>query len=185
MIHKAVFLDRDGTITEDTGYTFRLEDLLLIPNAGKGLQKIAKLGYRLVVVSKQGGIALGKFTEADVHLYHNKLNNELLAFDVKIEAFYFSPYHTKAVGSPLGRDSECRKPNPGMLLKASQDLQIDLKQSIMIGDRWSDILAGQRAGCKTILLKTGVAGGDPEPLALAPDFWANDLDHAAEYLGQA
>jgi len=179
---RAVFLDRDGTITHDVGYPYRLEDLLLLPNAAAGLSRISALNYQLIIATNQSGVARGKFTEAELQDFHSALVAELAREGVTIDAIYYCPFHpTEGVGE-YRRESPLRKPNDGMLRLAAAEHEPDLPASIMIGDKKSDMLAGQRAGCHTILLRTGAAGSDSEELIAPPEFVADDLLDAARYI---
>jgi D-glycero-D-manno-heptose 1,7-bisphosphate phosphatase len=182
---RAVFLDRDGTITHDIGYPYRLEDLLLLPNAAAGLSRISALNYQLIIATNQSGIARGKFTESQLQHFHGALVTELASEGVTIDAIYYCPFHpTEGVGE-YRRESPLRKPNDGMLRLAAAEHDLDLPASIMIGDKKSDMLAGQRAGCHTILVRTGAAGGDSEELTTPPEFVADDLLDAARYIERA
>ena len=182
--HRAVFLDRDGTITRDVGYTHRVADLQLLPNAAAGLARLAGLGFRLFITTNQSGIARGMFSEADMHAFHAALVEQLAGQGIAIEQIYFCPFHpTEGVGD-YRRDSPLRKPADGMIRAAAAEHGLDLAASYTIGDQKSDILAGQRAGCGTILVRTGAAGSDDVALATPPDYTADDLLDAAAYVQQ-
>ncbi len=182
MKRPAVFLDRDGTLIEDVGYPHRLEDLRLLPGVVPPLQKLQALGFVLVVVTNQSGIARGYFSKDQMHAFHALLGERLEAAGVRIEALYHCPFHPNASVAEYRGDSPLRKPKPGMLLLAAEEHGLDLAASFSIGDKKSDVLAGQAAGCRTILVQTGKAGaGEPE-LAAEPDFVAIDLAAAAEWI---
>jgi len=183
-LHRAIFLDRDGTLNEDLGYTHEVERLRLLPGVVPGLKQLAALGFRLVIVTNQSGIARGRFSLDDMRRFNDALCGRLAGEGIEIAAVYHSPYHpTEGVG-PYRRDSECRKPRPGMLLAAARDLALDLPASFAIGDKISDVAAGRAAGCRTILVQTGRAGqGEPE-LTARPDAVARDLVHAAQLIAQ-
>jgi D-glycero-D-manno-heptose 1,7-bisphosphate phosphatase len=178
----AVFLDRDGTITQDRGFTFRPDDFQLLDNALEGLQLLAKLGFALVVATNQSGIARGYFTEADADRFNRLLADTLAANGVILTAIRICPYHpTEGIGI-YRCESSLRKPGAGMLLAAANEHQLDLPNSFMIGDKLSDVLAGQQAGCRTILVRTG-AGGTGEPdLRAKPDWIAADMLQAARII---
>jgi D-glycero-D-manno-heptose 1,7-bisphosphate phosphatase len=179
LTHRAIFLDRDGTLNEDTGFTHELDRLRLLPGVVAGLRALTALGYRLVIVTNQSGIARGRFSEDDMRRFNDALIDRLADEGIEIAGIYFSPYHpTEGIGR-YRRDSPCRKPRPGMLLAAGRDLDLDLPASFAIGDKKSDMAAGQAAGCRTILVRTGHGGrGEPE-LEVEPDAVATDLEHAA------
>jgi D,D-heptose 1,7-bisphosphate phosphatase len=178
----AVFLDRDGTLVRDRGFVHRVADLELLEHAVDGLRRMAALDYQLIITTNQSGIARGYFTEADAEVFHRALCSRLSAEGAPIAAVYYCPFHpTEGVGR-YRCDSPLRKPGAGMILQAAADHSLDLKSSFAIGDKKSDILAGQSAGCRTILLRTG-AGGTGEPgLSASPDYVADDLACAARFM---
>ncbi len=165
--HKAVFLDRDNTLIEDPGYINHPDQVKLMMGAAGALVQLKKMGYLLVVVSNQSGIARGIFTEETLGQIHHRLEKLLADEGVYLDGIYFCPFHPDGVIEKYRKESDCRKPAPGMLLQAAQEMNIDLSRSWMIGDSYRDIEAGRRAGCKTILIaspvKPAVKGpGDPE-----------------------
>ncbi len=144
----AIFLDRDGTLNEDTGYVYKREDWRWLADVPQALAIFAKAGYLLVVVTNQSGICRGMYDEKAVQTLHAFANAELYAKAAcRIDAFYYCPHHPD-----FTEKCHCRKPLPGMLLDAAKELNIDLKKSYMIGDRMSDVHAGQGAGCTALLL---------------------------------
>jgi D,D-heptose 1,7-bisphosphate phosphatase len=153
MSKKAVFLDRDGTINEDPGYLGDASKLVLYPDAGQVLYKLKNIyNFLLIVISNQSGVARGLITESDVASVNNEINQKLSNFNVKIDAFYYCPFHPQINGK---EKSICRKPSPKMIFDASKDFDIDLSKSYLIGDSVSDMQAGINAGVKSILVKTG------------------------------
>ena len=182
MKRPAVFLDRDGTLIEDVGYPHRPEDLRLLPGVVPALQKLQALGFVLVVVTNQSGIARGYFSEDQMHAFHTLLCERLAEAGVRIEAIYHCPFHPDASVSKYRCDSPLRKPKPGMLLLAAEELRLDLPASYAVGDKKSDVLAGQAAGCRTVLVQTGKAGTGEATLAASPDVAAADLAIAAEWI---
>lgn len=177
--NRVVFLDRDGTLNHDVGYTYKVEGLRLLNNVVEGLRLISEMGFRLIVTANQSGIARGYFTVQEMETFDEHMIDILKSYSIIIDGIYYCPYHpTEGIG-PLRRDSAYRKPRPGMLIQAAKDHNIDLRSSYAIGDKKSDILAGQAAGCTTILVMTGAAGtGEPE-LTAVPDYVAQDLLDAA------
>ncbi len=165
---KAVFLDRDGTLNRYVGFLRRPEELELLPGVAEAVRRINESGYLAIVVTNQPVIARGEVTVAELRQIHNKLETLLGDAGAYLDAIYYCPHHPHT-GSPgeipeLKIDCDCRKPKPGLLLRAAEDFHIDLSQSIMVGDRESDIAAGKAAHCRTVLLGAGEFGQDSESL---------------------
>jgi D-glycero-D-manno-heptose 1,7-bisphosphate phosphatase len=188
MIHRALFLDRDGTLVYPRHYPSRPEDLCLYDNIGPGLRHLQESGFHLIVITNQSGLARGIFDAAALQRMHDYLTSELNRFDVAIDGIYYCPHHPDGVIPELAIRCACRKPQPGMLLRAAVDHQIDLRRSWFVGDILDDIEAGNRAGCRTILVDLGTESPPSHPLR-TPDFVAQDTRHALaiiaaiEYLG--
>lgn len=154
-MRKALFIDRDGVINVDKGYVGRIEDFDFIPGVFEGLRYAMGLGYRLVVVTNQSGIARGRYTEEDYLRLRDWMTNALEAQGVQLQGVYHCPYHPQGVVSRWALDSDLRKPKPGMLLKAAKEHGLSLAKSVMLGDQETDILAGIAAGVRqTILVST-------------------------------
>jgi D-glycero-D-manno-heptose 1,7-bisphosphate phosphatase len=151
---KALFLDRDGVINHETGYLHRIADVRWIDGIFSLARTATELGYHLVVVTNQAGIARGLYTEADFETLTAWMRAEFAAQGAPLAAVYYSPYHPDGIGA-YKRDHEDRKPNPGMLLRAARDLNLDLTASILIGDRCSDIAAANAAHLRAAFLLTG------------------------------
>jgi D-glycero-D-manno-heptose 1,7-bisphosphate phosphatase len=152
---QAVFLDRDGTINEEVGHLDRMEKLQLIPGAAEAIRRINESGMKAVVVTNQSGIARGIFDEAFVIEVHARLRELLRAEGALIDAFYYCPHHPTEGRAEYIKMCDCRKPSPGMLLRAAEELGIDPNRSYMVGDTLKDIEAGVRAGVQGILVRTG------------------------------
>lgn len=152
----ALFLDRDGVLIEEVEYLARPEQVRLISGAAMAVRRANDAGWKVVVVSNQSGVARGRFPEAVLPEVHRVISAKLLEeAGAVIDAFYYCPHHpTEGLGS-FRIDCECRKPKPGMLLAAANELIIDLSKSWMVGDRLTDLRAGAAAGCRTILVQTG------------------------------
>jgi D-glycero-D-manno-heptose 1,7-bisphosphate phosphatase len=177
---RAVFLDRDGTLNRERGFVHRVADLELLDHVVDGLARIQALGFELVIATNQSGIARGYFTEAEMHAFNRALCQLLAAQGVRIADVYYCPFHpTEGIG-PYRRESTLRKPQCGMLLAAAEEHQLDLRGSFVIGDKPSDVMAGQAAGCGTIWLHSG--SQPPEPLEAQPDLIASDLLESAEFI---
>lgn len=151
----AVFLDRDGTINEDIGYMDSAEKLRLFPYAGPAIRQLKTLGFKVIVVTNQSGIARGYFAEARVPETHQRLDQLLALENARIDTYYYCPHHPEGKVAAFRQVCDCRKPAPGMLQTAAREHGLDLPASFMIGDKYSDIGAGHRLGLTTILLKTG------------------------------
>ncbi len=153
---KAVFLDRDGTINKYVGFLRNIYDFELIDGVTEAIKKINASGYLCIVVTNQPVIARGEVTFDELQLIHDKMETLLGKEGAYIDGLYYCPHHPhsgyKGEIPELKFDCECRKPNPGMLVKASQDFNIDLENSWMIGDGENDIVAGKNASCKTVLI---------------------------------
>lgn len=169
----AVFLDRDGVLLDD--------ELHVMPGVRDALQRLHSAAFALVVVTNQTIISRGVATEEEVDEAHWRLREQL----PEIDAFYVCPHHPNADVDRYRIECDCRKPRPGLLLRAAEELELDLARSWMVGDRISDIAAGARAGCRTVLVRTGahlespIVSPDPIDPALRADREADDLPAAA------
>ncbi|MBW8192966.1 D-glycero-beta-D-manno-heptose 1,7-bisphosphate 7-phosphatase [Neiella marina] len=152
----AVFLDRDGVINLDTGYTHKVEDLVILPGVAKGCRRLIEAGFKLVIVTNQSGIARGLYTKSDYQRFTERLLELLATQSVHFHGVYFCPHHQLGEIKQYSKDCDCRKPKPGMLLEASKDLSLDLSKSYMVGDRPSDLEAAVQAGViGQVLIATG------------------------------
>lgn len=150
---RAIFLDRDGVIVKDKGYVHKIEDLEIIGGAADAIKNFNKAGFLVIVISNQSGIARGLYKELDLDLFNKEMIKRLKVQGAIVDSVYFCPHHpNEAKLENYKKICECRKPAPGLILKASKEHNVDLKHSWMIGDRESDIEAGKKAGCKTILI---------------------------------
>lgn len=145
MTRRAVFLDRDGTIIDDAGYLRDPGRVRLLPGAPEALNRLRNRGYRLVVVSNQSGVGRGLLTREDLENVHRRMAQELAGHGVALDGAYYCPH---APWEGCG----CRKPSPGLLIKAAEEMGLDMHRSFMVGDKLSDISAGRRAGCRAVLL---------------------------------
>ena len=160
---KAIFLDRDGTINVEKDYIYKSEDLVFEEGTIEALKTFKNLGYILIVVSNQSGIARGYFTEADLNIFNNNMNEILKKNGVEITEFYCCPHHPDGIGK-YKKVCECRKPNNKMIEDAIKKYNIDREKSYMIGDKISDIGAGLKSNLKTVLVKTGYGLKDMEKI---------------------
>jgi len=170
----AVFLDRDGTINEEVGYLDGLDKLKLFDNAAEAIRLINESGMKAVVITNQSGVARGLFMEAFVRTVHEKIQENIRSHGAFIDAFYYCPHHpTEGKGKYL-LACPCRKPQPGMLIRAAQDLQIDIHRSYMVGDMMKDVEVAQRIGSQGILVKTGYG---LKTLRENPDLITSKINH--------
>lgn len=184
---RAVFLDRDGTISEEIGYIDSAENFELYPYAIGALSELQSSGYKLIVVTNQSGVARGYFPESRVKEVNDLMCSLLAKQGVAVDAVYYCPHHPDGIVKDFSFECQCRKPGTGMIKQAERELNLDIKNSIMIGDKRTDIDCGRNAGMKTILLRTGF-GKDEEKLLNGrtddemPDFMADDLNDAVEWI---
>ena len=174
---KAIFLDRDGTISDDTMYPHKAEDFRLLPGVVEGLKKLSK-EYMFIIITNQSGIGRGIFKEEDMYKFNEKLINELKKENIKIKKIYFCPHTPED-------NCDCRKPATKNMLQAKEYLNIDMESSWMIGDHPSDVELGKRAGTRTIYLKTGHGEkhfDDLEKNSIKPDFIAENFTQASEFI---
>ena len=160
---KAIFLDRDGTINVAKDYIYKSEDLVFEEGTIEALKTFKNLEYILIVVSNQSGIARGYFTEEDLNIFNNNMNEILKKNGVEITEFYCCPHHPNGIGE-YKKVCECRKPNNKMIEDAIKKYNIDRKKSYMVGDKISDIEAGFKSNLKTVLVKTGYGLKDMEKI---------------------
>lgn len=151
-MRRAAFIDRDGVINEELDYVHRIEDFHLLPGAVEGLRLLQDDGWALVVVTNQAGIGRGLYTEQQFHALTDHMRSTLAAGGVRLAGVYHCPHHPTAGIGDYRRDCACRKPRPGMLLQAADELGLDLASSVLVGDKESDLEAGQAAGCAAVVL---------------------------------
>lgn len=147
-MNKAAFFDRDGTINIDKGYVHRIEDFEFIKGMPEFIKKYNDEGYKVIVVTNQAGIARGYYTQKEVDILHNYINEELAKIGAHIDAFYICPHHPDFTG-----DCNCRKPKTGMIEQAIKDFDIDVKQSVLFGDKPWDIECGGKCGIKSYYIR--------------------------------
>lgn len=179
-MRRAVFLDRDGTINVEKEYLHRIADFEFVPGAADAVRLLNEAGFFVVVVTNQSGVARGYYSEEDVENLHRHIASELKKSAARVDAWLYCPHHPDGRGS-YSLPCICRKPLPGMLQEAARRYDIDLNTSIMIGDKSADISAGQAAGCRTILVRTGY-GADEEHLVSDATRVFDDLLAAAKSL---
>lgn len=182
----AVFLDRDGTINEERGYISRFEDFRMYPFAPAAIERLNAAGLRVAVVSNQAAVARGIVPVEFVEELHRRLGRDVEAGGGRIDRVYYCPHHPDGVIPEFSRVCECRKPAIGMLLRAADDLGVDLRASYLVGDKLSDLEAAARAGSLPLLVRTGHGedelGKIADPGGVRPAFVAADLAEAAAWI---
>jgi len=174
---KAIFLDRDGVIIREKGYISSLAQVEIFPYVADSLAKLKKAGYILLVITNQSAVARGILTEKELQRIHAYLRQQLLLDDI----FYCPHYPMLPEQKPYGVKCSCRKPETGLITRAIIKYGIDANESYMVGDRASDILTGQNAGLKTVLLNSGYGLARMESL-VCPDFIFSDLKAFSDFL---
>lgn len=179
---KAVFLDRDGTIIEDSGYPHERDKIRFLSRASEGIALLNRNGFKVIIVTNQAGVARGYFTEETVQEINRYIQECLARAGARIDMIYYCPHHVEGVIEEYRVDCHCRKPNPGMIEQAARDFEIDLAGSFVVGDHLSDVQAGRRAGCRTVLLSEEGRLEMGKPGDLFADHVARDLYEAAEWV---
>ena len=182
----AVFIDRDGTLTEEVGYVNHPSRLRLLPRSAEAIRRLNEAGIPAVVATNQAGIARGYFSEDVMHAVHERLVEQLKDAGAHLDGLYVCPHHPTEGVAPFRADCDCRKPKPGLLVRAARDLDLDLSRSLMVGDKASDLLVAGPVGARAILVLTGYGRGEWEyrraHFAVTPDHVAADLLDAVEWV---
>lgn len=168
--NKAIFLDRDGTINKDTRYVFLIEDMKILPDVVNGLKRFQKLGYKLIVITNQSGIARGYYTLQDAERFDAELARRLEKEGIIIEKFYQCPHHPDFTD-----ECDCRKPKKGLVVQAAKEFDIDPEQSLFVGDMDGDILLGRNCGGTTFRIKNNI-----HPQTIEPDYYVANLEEMAD-----
>jgi histidinol-phosphate phosphatase family protein len=178
MPSKVAFLDRDGTIIEERNFIESPDEIRFLPGSVQAIQMLRESGYKIVVISNQSGIGRGILTEKMVREVNDLFIRRLKEKDAPVDGLYFCPHHPDA-------NCECRKPETGMVQKAAEELKLDLKNTVVIGDKSIDVKLGKNIGAKTILVVTGYGKSEVNKLADQndkPDFVADTLLDAANWI---
>lgn len=188
-MNRAVFLDRDGVLIEDVHLLTDPKDIRILAGVPEALRRLSEVGFRMIVVSNQTVVARGLATKQEVLDLNAEVQVQIeRAGGPRFDAFYFCPHHPNATLPSYRVDCECRKPRPGLFLRAAREYNLDLRASFAVGDRITDIIAGARAGCRTALVQTGEHLAPPietsEPLddSVEPDYACADLLQAAQWI---
>jgi D-glycero-D-manno-heptose 1,7-bisphosphate phosphatase len=178
-LQPAVFLDRDGTISEEVGYLNHISRFQMFPFAPPAIRKLNERGLRVFVITNQSGVARGYYPESLVRDVHDLMAQQLTKAGARIDGIYYCP-HTSGDGC------ECRKPGQGMLAQASAEHRVDLHSSFVVGDRHSDVELAHRVGARSIMVRTGYGEGEilwhASKWILKPDFIAADLSAATDWI---
>ena len=175
MKHKAVFVDKDGTLVPDIPYNVNTSLITLERCVAEGLLALQCAGYKIVIVSNQSGIGRGFFTVEQFHDVQVKMETLLAEHGISLEGFYYCPHVPDD-------NCTCRKPRPGLILQAANELMIDPRCSWMIGDILNDVQAGKSAGCQTVLIDNGNETEWILNEERTPDFTAKNFKEAAKYI---
>ena len=186
---RAIFLDRDGVLIEDVHLLTRPEQVVIPSGVPGALRALGEAGFKLIVVSNQPVVARGLASEPEVRAVNAHMESLLQSAGAPpLDGVYFCPHHPKATLPAYRLDCDCRKPKPGLFQRAATELKLDLRASFVVGDRITDIIAGARAGCRTVLVQTGKHAEKPietsEPLdpTIQPEHTSADLAAAVEWI---
>jgi D-glycero-D-manno-heptose 1,7-bisphosphate phosphatase len=185
-LRPAVFIDRDGTLTEEVGYVNHPSRLKLLPRSAAAVRRLNEAGIAAVVVTNQAGIARGYFSEDVMNAVHQQLIERLKDAGAHLDGLYVCAHHPTEGTPPFRADCDCRKPKPGLLVRAASDLGLDLRRSSVVGDKASDLAVASRVGARGILVLTGYGLGEweycREHFATPPDHVAPDLLDAVDWV---
>jgi D-glycero-D-manno-heptose 1,7-bisphosphate phosphatase len=181
----AVFMDRDGCLTEEVGYVNHASRIRLLPHTADAVRRLNRAGVPAVMITNQAGVARGYFSEAVLEASLEAMVGQLREAGARLDALYVCTHHPREGAPPYRADCECRKPKPGLLLRAARELDLDLGASVMIGDRISDVAVGQAVGAAGVLVLTGYGRGEWEhqrqEWTMKPDHVAEDLLEAVDW----
>lgn len=188
-MRRAVCLDRDGVLIRDDGYVCRTAQISILPGVVEALNRLKQAGFVLPVISNQAAVARGLMTEGQVREIQEEVVRRIVeSGGPTLDGFYFCPHHPNADQPAYRRACECRKPGVGLLTRAAAELGFDLRASYLVGDRPTDIVAGSRAGCRTVWLQTGqhdaavIQTAEPMPEEVRADHVCADLSAAADWI---
>jgi D-glycero-D-manno-heptose 1,7-bisphosphate phosphatase len=186
MGRRAIFMDRDGTVCEEVGYVNHVDRIRLLPRSAAAIKAANDAGFQTVVVTNQAGVARGYFAESLVDDVHDRMREMLAEGGARLDGIYYCPHHPEVGPPPYRRECRCRKPRPGMLERARDEMGIDLHASYMVGDSAKDLGAGHRAGTTNVLVLTGYGKGELEyqshTWSVKPDHVAADLQDAITWI---
>jgi len=187
-MQRAVFLDRDGTISEESGYINHIDRFHVYPCAAGAIKKLNDAGWLAIMATNQSGIARGYFPESLMHQVHDNLRRQLASAGAHLDAIYYCPHLAGGIVPEYSKPCECRKPKAGMLLKAAEDFQLDLLSCFVIGDRYVDIATAHNAGARGVLVLSGYGKGEHQYMSHSwprqPVHIAQDLSFAVDWIIQ-
>lgn len=181
-LRPAIFLDRDGVVTDEVGYINHISRARIYPYAPEAIRMLKSTGFPVIIVTNQSGVGRGYFTENIVNQVHQKVQDTLEAEGTRLDAFYYCPYHPNAVIESYRQQCSCRKPGTGMPEEAAEKFGLDLRASYMVGDTYRDMQMGFNIGARTVLLMTGYGRGE---YVYRRDEWPRKPDLVAENLLEA
>ncbi len=179
---KAVFIDRDGTISEEVGYINHVSRFNLFPYSASAIKQLNQNGWLAIITTNQAGVARGYFSEKMVKEVHQRMTDGLEQSGARLDAIYYCAHHPSLGDPPYRLDCDCRKPRPGLISRAARDLDINLSESWMVGDRYSDIELARNAGVKSAFVLSGYGRGEWEHQS---ESWTHQPDLVAENLLEA
>ena len=179
---RAIFLDRDGTLNEEVGYITDPSQFRLYDFAAEAVRRINQAGRLAIVLTNQSGIARGLYDEAFLGEVHAGMQAALARADARIDGIYYCPHHPEIGAPPYRQPCDCRKPKPGMMLRAAREFDLDLASCVMIGDRYGDVATAHAAGARGVLLLSGHGAKEYER---EREGWPRPPDHIAETLIEA
>ena len=182
MKRRAVFIDRDGTLSEEVGYINHPSRFRLFPYAADAIKLLNATGWLAIVTTNQAGVARGYFSEDMIATVHDGMTNDLDSAGARLDAIYYCAHHPSVGELPYRFDCDCRKPKPGLISRAARDFEIDLNRSWMAGDRYSDVELARNAGVKSAFVLSGYGRGEWEHQRQG---WKEQLDLVAENLLEA
>ena len=179
---RAVFIDRDGTISEEVGYINHVSRFRLFPYAASAIKHLNDSGWLAIVITNQAGVARGYFSEDTIQTVHAAMTKELESNGARLDAIYYCAHHPSVGEPPYRLACDCRKPKPGLISRAAKDFDIDLEMSWMVGDRYSDVELARNAGVKSMFVMSGYGRGEWEHQRAN---WTEQPDVAVEDLLEA
>jgi D-glycero-D-manno-heptose 1,7-bisphosphate phosphatase len=181
-MNRAVFIDRDGTISEEVGYINHPSRFRVFSYSAAAIKRLNDADWLAILVTNQAGVARGYFTEDMIHTVHNQLELDLKKDGARLDAIYYCAHHPSVGEPPYRFDCDCRKPKPGLILRAATELDVDLSRSWMIGDRYSDVELARNAGVSSAFVHSGYGRGEWEHQR---GEWKHEPDLVAENLLEA